>query len=601
MKTDSFKQNMNLLNILNESETLTEKINKDNLEINNKILRALRSKGEARKLEPELAKHGIKVNYDYSQGTTMVGPNGKRLSDDKNHVYGPSQAGFNKTHAKTDRSYERWSKDYGNKAEEYELKLKQLKNMDRDDIIRKYNDKSTEEALKAHQAEIERTEKWAKDYRDNEKKYANDDLKARQNARKTRRIGHKNDPRSSYSDPINKTDAPEKYNRETRKYEKSGMSSADKVDYLTYLTKKPTGYRKTGDTYKSGSEYDPADNMNKKLNGYKDLKYDEKRAKEHLDFKNKYYKVKSDDELKADADKMRAEVEAKIKAAQEENEKNKKSTADAEAGVQAAKKNIQDYMKKVREERIRNSKNKRESEESFINHKINESAKAKKAKLLESIKARKQSIINEAAADNKYHSKSINDYEDSSELTSAINDDMSTIDNTLNELKYRVNLNETISLIDSYKDQLLQAVSDLNSTKELTETSDRELEDMEKNLRAEEVQALKDAGDKYPENTVGIAKRLPEEVWKKLKIKGDTLSAIQMIHSILAYSAEDGRTVDNIMDNRYMKSYINSLGEDTVRDLVEKELADFKERATVVNDVYTDSEGVSYNSINWKN
>ena len=370
MKTDSFKQNMNLLNILNESETLTEKINKDNLEINNKIQRALRSKGEARKLEPELAKHGIKVNYDNSQGTTMVGPNGKRLSDDKNHVYGPSQAGFNNTHAKTDRSYERWSKDYGNRAEEYELKLKQLKNMDRDDIIRKYNDKSTEEALKAHQADIERIEKWAKDYRDDEKKYANDDLRARQNVKKARRYGHKNDPSSNYSHPIDKTDAPEKYNRETRKYEKSGMSSADKVDYLTYLTKKPTGYRRTGNIYRSGSEYDPADDMNKNLNQYKDLKSDESRAKEHLDFENKYYGVKSDDELKANADKMRAEVEAKIKAAQEQNEKNKKSTANAEAGVQAAKKNIQDYMKKVREDRANRTKT--ESEEIEVDNKINE-------------------------------------------------------------------------------------------------------------------------------------------------------------------------------------------------------------------------------------
>ena len=369
MKTDSFKQNMNLLNTLNES-ALTEKINKDNLEINNKIQRALRSKGEARKLEPELAKHGIKVNYDNSQGTTMVGPNGKRLSDDKNHVYGPSQAGFNNTHAKTDRSYERWSKDYGNRAEEYELKLKQLKNMDRDDIIRKYNDKSTEEALKAHQAEIERIEKLAKDYRDDEKKYANDGLRARQNVKKARRYGHKNDPSSNYSHPIDKTDAPEKYNRETRKYEKSGMSSADKVDYLTYLTKKPTGYRRTGNIYRSGSEYDPADDMNKNLNQYKDLKSDESRAKEHLDFENKYYGVKSDDELKANADKMRAEVEAKIKAAQEQNEKNKKSTANAEAGVQAAKKNIQDYMKKVREDRANRTKT--ESEEIEIDNKINE-------------------------------------------------------------------------------------------------------------------------------------------------------------------------------------------------------------------------------------
>ena len=374
---------IDFLDYLDES-ALNEKINRDNLEINNKIQRALRSKGEARKLEPELAKHGIKVNYDNSQGTTMVGPNGKRLSDDKNHIYGPSQAGFNKTHIKTDRSYERWSKDYGNRAEEYELKLKQLKNMDRDDIIRKYNDKSTEEALKAHQAEIERTEKWAKDYRDNEKKYADDDLRARQNAKKTRRSGHKNDPRSSYSDPIDKTDAPEKYNRETRKYEKSGMSSADKVDYLNYLTKKSTGYRRTGDIYRSGSEYDPADDMNKNLNQYKDLKSDESRAKEHLDFKNKYYGVKSDDELKADADKMRAEVEAKIKAAQEQNEKNKKSTADAEAGVQAAKKNIQDYMKKVREDRANRTKT--ESEEIEIDNKINETGEITEFKVGDVVK-----------------------------------------------------------------------------------------------------------------------------------------------------------------------------------------------------------------------
>ena len=297
MKTDSFKQNMNLLNILNESETLNEKINKDNLEINNKIQRALRSKGEARKLEPELAKHGIKVNYDNSQGTTMVGPNGKRLSDDKNHVYGPSQAGFNNTHAKTDRSYERWSKDYGNRAEEYELKLKQLKNMDRDDIIRKYNDKSTEEALKAHQAEIERIEKWAKDYRDDEKKYAKSALHDRIRGREYRRTGHDSDPSSNYSHPIDKTDAPEKYNRETGKYEKSGMSSADKVDYLNYLTKKSTGYRKDGNKYWDGRAYNPADDMNKKLNQYKDLKSDESRAKEHLDFENKYYGVKSDDDV----------------------------------------------------------------------------------------------------------------------------------------------------------------------------------------------------------------------------------------------------------------------------------------------------------------
>ena len=372
MKTDSFKNNMSLLNALNESDNLlTEKINKDNLEINSKIQRALRSKGEARKLEPELDKHGIKVNYDNSQGTTMIGPNGKRLSDDKNHVYGPSKAGFNNTHAKTDRSYERWSKDYGNRAEEYELKLKQLKDMDRDDIIRKYSDKSTEEALKAHQAEIERTEKWAKDYRDDEKKYAKSALHDRIRGREYRRAGHDNDPRSNYSNPIDKTDFPEKYNRETGKYEKSGMSSADKVDYLTYLTKEPTGYRRTGDIYRSGRAYDPADDMNKNLNQYRDLKSDENRAKENLDFDKKYYGVKSDDELNADAEKIRADAEEKIKQAVQKNDENKVKTAKSEDRVKAAQKNVQDFMKKVREDRA--NRTKAESEETKVDNKINES------------------------------------------------------------------------------------------------------------------------------------------------------------------------------------------------------------------------------------
>lgn len=238
-------------NLIEESEeVLEEKINKDNAEINEKILKALRGKRFARDLEPELNKHGIEVEYGPSQGTVLKGPNGKILADDRKGVYGPSIPGFNNTHAKPDRSYERWSKDYKNRAEEYELKLKQLKDMDRDDIIRKYNDKTTEEAMAAHKADIERYEKWVEEYRGQEARYAKSDLNDRIRNREYRKQGHERDPRSGYSEPIRKDDAPEKFNTQTRKYEKSGMSSADKVDYLNYLTKEPTGYRETKDIYK---------------------------------------------------------------------------------------------------------------------------------------------------------------------------------------------------------------------------------------------------------------------------------------------------------------------------------------------------------------
>lgn len=577
-----------LIESLNES-VLTEKINRDNIEINNLIRKALRSKSEARKLEPELAKHGITVDYNFAQGTVLRGKNGKILSDDRHNIYGPSAPGFDNTHKRTDSKYSRYSKLYKDDADRLEQELNKLKDMSRDDIIRKYNTMSTEDALKAHEEDIENTTRRLQSYIYDSNDYAKRAEIDKQRTKSARRRGHIEGP--SYDNSIPK-DSHEYIDRDDSTIVAS--TPADKVDYLTYLTKEPTGYRDD-----SGKAYDSEDvvskALNSKVNGYKNLKNIENNAKDSVDFRKNYYKVQSDDELKAMADNIRASAEGEIENNKKKNELNKKYNQEASDKLDKAKKDVSDYM-----ERIRNSRNKRESEEFFVNHRINESAKAKRAKLLESIKARKQSIINEAATDNKYHSKSINDYEDSSEVNSAINDDISTIDNTMNELKYRVNLNETISLIDSYKDQLLQAVSDLNSTEELTETSDRELEAMKNDLRTEKVQALKDAGDKNPENTIGIAKRLPEEVWKELKIKGDTLSAIQMIHSILAYSNEKLWTTNFVMNNRYMQSYINSLGEDTVRSLVDKEIADFKDRATVNSDTYTDSEGVSYNSINWK-
>ena len=133
----------------------------------------------------------------------------------------------------------------------------------------------------------------------------------------------------------------------------------------------------------------------------------------------------------------------------------------------------------------------------------------------------------------------------------------------------------------------------------LNETSNSELENMDKDLRDKEIQALKDVGDTKRENTTNLSKRLPEEKWKELKKQAEIISAIRMIHSILTYTDESLWKEDYILGNKYMQSYIESLGAETVANLATKEIIDFKENATINHDVYTDSEGVSYNSVDW--
>lgn len=340
-----------LLKKESESQQLTEKINKDNIDINQKILKSLKSKRDARANEPELNKHGIKVNYNPSQGTTLTGKNGRVLSDDRKGVYGPSVPGFNNTHARFDDSYKYWAKDEASRAEEYALKLKQLQDMDRDDIIRKYNNKTTEEAMKAHQEDIERYKKWLEDAENRTKRYNKDYISSRKSTKLSRKTGHERDPRSRYSDPIRKDDVPERYNRETGKYEKNGMSSADKVDYLTYLTKKPTAYRThNGDQY-NYNKYNPAESMNKNIKDYRGLKYDIDSAKDHLEFQNKYYGVKSDEDLDREAEEIRAKAEQQIKSRREENEKNKLGTKEARNRVDNAEKAREDFMNKIRAQR----------------------------------------------------------------------------------------------------------------------------------------------------------------------------------------------------------------------------------------------------------
>lgn len=133
----------------------------------------------------------------------------------------------------------------------------------------------------------------------------------------------------------------------------------------------------------------------------------------------------------------------------------------------------------------------------------------------------------------------------------------------------------------------------------LTETTNKELRARHEAYREKQRQALRDAGDPNPENTVGIAKRLPPEVWNELDIEGTILDCIEMTHSILTYAPDNNRTLEYVLDSRYIKKYIEKLGEEKVREIVNQEVEEYK-NATINTNAYTDSEGVTYSSVTFK-
>ena len=78
--------------------------------------------------------------------------------------------------------------------------------------------------------------------------------------------------------------------------------------------------------------------------------------------------------------------------------------------------------------------------------------------------------------------------------------------------------------------------------------------------------------------------------------KWDTIAfCISMIHSIIAYGYD--LSDDDILNDHYLQKYIKELGKEKVESFVKstRNQVDHIER-----NVYTDSEGCSYNSIVWR-
>lgn len=100
-----------------------------------------------------------------------------------------------------------------------------------------------------------------------------------------------------------------------------------------------------------------------------------------------------------------------------------------------------------------------------------------------------------------------------------------------------------------------------------------------------ELQKIKDSLPKWDEQN---------EEEKKLD---NELSCREMINSILIYGYLNN-TVDEIYENKYLRGYKKDISEERIKELIKEQQEDLK-KSKINQDVYTDSEGVTYNSVSW--
>lgn len=90
---------------------------------------------------------------------------------------------------------------------------------------------------------------------------------------------------------------------------------------------------------------------------------------------------------------------------------------------------------------------------------------------------------------------------------------------------------------------------------------------------------------------------------KEVELKLEELDCIDMINSILTYSCsgyKDGEAVLKYEENswhNYLADHVKNLGREKVIALIQGQIDSM---AGIVHDVFTDDEGVTYNSIVWK-
>ena len=133
-------------------------------------------------------------------------------------------------------------------------------------------------------------------------------------------------------------------------------------------------------------------------------------------------------------------------------------------------------------------------------------------------------------------------------------------------------------------------------------TTKKELEARRRGLRDSRISELEQAGVSRDEiRNAGffsnLDSHLPEGRADYYKQQSEELSAIDMLHSILTY--EPGHTVDSLLQDRYMQDYIKTLGRERVAELCQAELDEYA-NAKINRDVFVDDEGLSYNSVTFR-
>lgn len=224
-------------------QELNEAINHANDDINAKIKEALRSKTAARKYRKDLEDAGIKIDDSPREGVNLIGPNGRMLSADRQNIYGPTKPGHGRTHddGRYGNSIKSKHKDldsYDSYIAKDKENLDKLEKMQRDDVIRAYPNKTSEEAIEEHKKEIERgMNSLARD-----KRWKKDIEKDIHELRQARDKAHKGTIFPGYDDT---TIDREKYYKDPKNKDGRGYSKlVDAIDYKGYLDSKDNNENK---------------------------------------------------------------------------------------------------------------------------------------------------------------------------------------------------------------------------------------------------------------------------------------------------------------------------------------------------------------------
>ena len=299
-------------------ESLNEARNKDNLEINDKIAQALRSKFQAKKYEKELNDLGITVQYLDGQGTMLTGPNGRSLSASRTTIYGPSRPEFNGTHHKGYIPSTYYEEKYLKRAQDRLNELQSLVDKADANILRvAYPGLSFEEATEKLTKDFEEAKDDVKKYTDRLNRERIDRDRALHNRKVQRGAGHSNPWIQDTEIEASVKESP--------------------IDFLTYLTKEKSALR----TRKYPDERTP------RIAKYHDLNDTIKRAENNLDWDKQYHKVLDQAELQTKLDELEAEFEAKVQQLLKQQDRNKSEIRTSYDRVDKAKKDKADYLKSL--------------------------------------------------------------------------------------------------------------------------------------------------------------------------------------------------------------------------------------------------------------